>query len=180
MKTIRIDRAPALTLWASVVAERLGWSHATALTLGHAVAGMTAHAKGVPHDTIAQSDDRQHEPAPSPPVEVTGAVRDVPLLGRIVRVALTTEGPRAITKNAQVKPEAVERYLRDKFGSQLCAALSAMERLAATMPKDMLNDEAFHLYEYFRPVVPSDERGAKGVLDLDRIHALVRTKRQQE
>ena len=33
MKTIRIDRAPVLTLWASVAAERLGWPHDTALTL---------------------------------------------------------------------------------------------------------------------------------------------------
>jgi hypothetical protein len=81
-----------------------------------------------------------------------------------------------------VKPEAVERYLRGKFGSQLCAALSAMERLAATMSSDTLNDEAIRLYEQFYPDVPSGTPGsdAKGVLDLDLIHALVRTKRQQE
>ena len=79
-----------------------------------------------------------------------------------------------------MKPDAVERYLRGKFGSQLCAALSAMERLAATMSADTLNDEAIRLYEQFRPDVPSGKPGwdAKGVLDLDVIHALVRTKRQ--
>ena len=36
---IRINRAPVLTLWAAVVAERLGFDRATALTLGQAVAG---------------------------------------------------------------------------------------------------------------------------------------------
>ena len=66
-----------------------------------------------------------------------------------MHVAPTTEGPRAISKNALVKPDAVERYLRGKFGSQLCAALSAMERLAATMSTDTLNDEAIRLYKHF-------------------------------
>ena len=44
---IRINRAPVLTLWAAVVAERLGFDRATALTLGQAVAGSSAYAKGV-------------------------------------------------------------------------------------------------------------------------------------
>ena len=36
-----------LTLWAAVVAERLGFDRPTALTLGQAVAGLSAYAKGV-------------------------------------------------------------------------------------------------------------------------------------
>ena len=44
---IRINRAPVLTLWAAVVAERLGFDRETALTLGQAVAGLSAYAKGV-------------------------------------------------------------------------------------------------------------------------------------
>ena len=44
---IRINRAPVLTLWAAVVAERLGFDRDTALTLGQAVAGLSAYAKGV-------------------------------------------------------------------------------------------------------------------------------------
>ena len=38
---------PVLTLWAAVVAERLGFDRDTALTLGRAVAGLNAYAKGV-------------------------------------------------------------------------------------------------------------------------------------
>jgi hypothetical protein len=41
-KTIEVNRAPVLTLWASVVAERLGFDHDEALTLGRAVAGLNA------------------------------------------------------------------------------------------------------------------------------------------
>ena len=44
--TIQINRAPVLTLWAAVVAERLGYDSAAALTLGRAVAGLNAQAKG--------------------------------------------------------------------------------------------------------------------------------------
>ncbi len=42
---ITINRAPVLTLWAAVVAERLGFDRAEALTLGKAVAGLNAYAK---------------------------------------------------------------------------------------------------------------------------------------
>ena len=43
---IEINRAPVLTLWAAVVAERLGFDWEEALTLGRAVAGLNAYSKG--------------------------------------------------------------------------------------------------------------------------------------
>ena len=45
-KKIKINRAPVLTLWAAVVAKRLGYDEDTALTLGKAVAGLNAQSKG--------------------------------------------------------------------------------------------------------------------------------------
>ncbi len=45
-KKIKINRAPVLTLWATVVAERLGYDTETALTLGKAVAGLNSQSKG--------------------------------------------------------------------------------------------------------------------------------------
>ena len=42
---IRVNRAPVLTLWATVVVERLGHPPDTALTLGRFVAGSSACAK---------------------------------------------------------------------------------------------------------------------------------------
>src|ERR1035441_6934377 len=45
-RKILINRAPVLTLWASVVAERLGFDQDEALSLGKAVAGLTAQSKG--------------------------------------------------------------------------------------------------------------------------------------
>jgi hypothetical protein len=45
-RTISINRAPVLTLWAAVVAQRLGFGKDEALTLSKAVAGLNAQAKG--------------------------------------------------------------------------------------------------------------------------------------
>src|SRR5438477_3500418 len=45
-KTISITRAPVLTLWAAVVAQGLGFDEDEALTLGKALAGLNAQAKG--------------------------------------------------------------------------------------------------------------------------------------
>ena len=42
---IRINRAPVLTLWAAVVAERLGYDADSAITLGRVVAGTSARIK---------------------------------------------------------------------------------------------------------------------------------------
>ena len=42
---IRVNRAPVLTLWATVVAERLGHDPDLAITLGRAVAGSSARVK---------------------------------------------------------------------------------------------------------------------------------------
>jgi hypothetical protein len=43
---ILINRAPVLTLWAAVVAERLGFKPDEALSLGKALAGLNAQSKG--------------------------------------------------------------------------------------------------------------------------------------
>jgi hypothetical protein len=172
---IRINRAPVLTLWASIVAERMGMSRETALTLGQAVAGMTAHSKGVRLGIYAAPDDRRDEP-PQPKPAGASAVHDVVLLGRRVAVAVTEDGPRAIAKGELVKPEKVERYLASKFGAHLDPVREHMKRLADSVAADVLNAEGFHLYEKFRPQVPSDEKGwgAKGILDLATIDALAK------
>ena len=44
-EALEINRAPVLTLWAAVVAERLGHPADTALTHGRAVAGSAARVK---------------------------------------------------------------------------------------------------------------------------------------
>ena len=169
-ETIRINRAPVLTLWAAVVAERLGFDRDTALTLGQAVAGLSAYAKGVSLGII--------EPQPELVRECSrqlgeGEQLHVGLLGRAVPVEQTPEGIRATSKGKPGNPAQVAKHLTSKFGPDLDAARAAMEELAASVEPVELQRRGFRLYERFRPEIPAGESGwgAKGELVLAKVRA---------
>jgi hypothetical protein len=161
--TITINRAPVLTLWAAVVAERLGYSRNEALTLGRAMAGMNAQAKAV-HLGLREPTP----PGERAPKRATSGQQAVELLGRAVPVLRTPKGLRAAKDGKPESADAVERYLAGKFGDSLDGARSAMTALAARFTPDELAANAYALYERFRPEIPAGTRGwgAKGVLDL--------------
>jgi hypothetical protein len=173
--TVTVNRAPVLTLWAAVVAERLGFDADVALTLGKAVAGLNAQAKGRRLGIF-----KPPKLAGGQPPKKYGLGEDfwVDLCGRAVPAKETKEGVRAVVKDKPIDPQQVSGYLDRAFGDNLPAARQAMERLAAARTVDVLADEAFSLYERFRPHVASGKRGwgQKGDLDLDLIQSLARKK----
>ncbi|HSB90368.1 MAG TPA: hypothetical protein VLD63_10135 [Anaerolineales bacterium] len=168
--SIKINRAPVLTLWAAIVAERLGFDRDEALTLGRAVAGYTAQAKG---QTLGIYHPKEPEERPSSQVETDFVV--VNLMGRALPARRTSGGVRAAEKDKPADPDNVRRYLASKFGEHLGAAERALRELAAAFPPEMLDEKAYGLYERFRPQVPRGKPGwgAAGELDLDRVRALV-------
>jgi hypothetical protein len=170
-RTISINRAPVLTLWAAVVAERLGFEWEEALTLGRAVAGLNAYSKGVRLGLFTPSppEVREKRKALRPKETIT-----VDLLSRAVPAVHTKQGLRALAKDKPVDPESVERNLFTKFGEGYDDALGAMRLLAKSRTPKALAAEGFHLYERFRPSVPAGTRGwgAKGTLDLAAIGKL--------
>jgi hypothetical protein len=168
--TIRINRAPVLTLWAAVVAEQLGFDHAIALTLGQAVAGLSAYAKGVSLGIMEPSPDLVRERGERL-AEGQGMVVD--LLGRAVPMVRTPDGLRALNKGKPGNPASIEKYLAGKFGDHLEDARAAMAELAAAQEPNELYRRGFRLYERFRPNVPQGESGwgAKGELDLAKVRA---------
>lgn len=165
---VKVNRAPVLTLWAAVVAERLGFDRDEALTMGRVVAGLNAYAKGkslglfkpVPEE-VRRERERLRE----------GVEMHVDLLHRAVPVTVTPEGLRALSKGKPIAPASVQRYLQGKFGDALGAVEQAMQKLAASIDPDELARSAYSLYEAFRPEVPAGVRGwgAAGVLDLQHI-----------
>jgi len=169
-RTILVNRAPVLTLWAAVVAERLGHDHAAALTLGKAVAGLNAQSKGR-RLGLFEAPEPGARPKKAKPRK---APELVPLLGRAVPVTHTPKGVRAVVKDRPEDPASVERYLEQKFGDALPEVTAAMKALAKSMPPRRLAEEAFPLYEKFRPKIPEGVKGwgAKGVLDLARLRNL--------
>ena len=95
---IRINRAPVLTLWAAVVAEWLGFDRDAALTLGQAVAGLSAYAKGVSLGIIELRPELVHEQGDR---LSEGERLHVDLLGRAVPVVRTPDGLRAVNKQGR-------------------------------------------------------------------------------
>ncbi len=176
MDVVTINRAPVLTLWAAVVAERLGFDREEALTLGKAVAGLTAQSKGQRLGIFTPSPDaiRKERAKKAKAADVL----KVALLGRAVSVLRTDEGLRAVDKvQKPMAPASVEKYLQSKFGERLPEVRSAMKKLAQSRGHDALVDKAFQLYEAFRPEVPEGEGGwgAKGKLSLKKILELAQS-----
>jgi hypothetical protein len=169
-KTISINRAPVLTLWAAVVAERLGLREDEALSLAKALAGLNAQAKGrrlgifKPHEEKAtQAREKKR-----------GEEFWIDLCGRPVPAVNTEDGIRAVKGAQVIEPDGVRRYLEGKFGDDLGQVRSAMQRLATNYKPKELSAAAFHLYERFRPAIPEGAKGwgAKGALDLGLIERL--------
>ena len=167
---VSVNRAPVLTLWAAVVAERLGFDRDEALTMGRVVAGLNAYAKG---KSLGLFTPAPEEVRTQRQRLAAGRQMRVGLLHRAVPVVRTAEGLRALAQDKPIAPVSVQRYLEAKFGDALPAVEEAMLDLARSLPTDELERRAYELYEGFRPEVPAGTRGwgVAGVLDLARIRA---------
>lgn len=171
-KIISINRAPVLTLWAAVVAERIGFDEDEGLSLGKALAGLTAQSKGrrlgiyQPHEEGAKPARRREH----------GEKFWIELCGRALPAKNTVDGIRAVKGAQVIGPDEVRRYLAGKFDDRLGPVRTAMKRLAKSYPPKKLAEVAFHLYERFRPAIPEGVRGwgAKGELDLPVIQSLAK------
>ena len=172
-KIISINRAPVLTLWASIVAERLGYDHSTALTLGKAVAGLNAQAKG---QRLGIFEKPERKPLTVRRKSEVPRKNIIALMGRLIPVVNLRDGDRAVVKDEAIDPMSVEKYLIQKFGDNLTEVQDAMRGLSKAHKPAELASMAYRLYEKFRPTVPEGEKGwgAKGVLDLDYIRSLVK------
>lgn len=166
---ILINRAPVLTLWATTVAERLGYDRDEALSIGKAVAGLNAQSKGRRLGIF--------KPAPQEVKKARARKRGeelyIEICGRQVPAINTPDGLRAVIKNQPIESKSVERYLESKFGESLGTARSAMRDLAKAFRPEQLSENAFSLYEKFRPAIPEGVRGwgAKGNLNIERIRS---------
>ena len=167
---VLINRAPVLTLWAAVVAERLGFSPDEALSLGKAVAGLNAQAKGRALGIFETKRETVHEAKQ----RKRGEEFWVTLCGRPVPARNTDNGIRAVSGDTPIDSAKAARYLSQKFGDDLNSAKEAMEALAKAFEPDDLAERAFALYETFRPAIPRGKRGwgVKGMLDLRLIRSL--------
>ncbi len=153
---IKVTRAPVLTLWAAVVAERLGHPPEMAVTLGQAVACSSARANARSIGITANKDREEEKRAG----ELRPAFRPVRLHGRDVRLAATEAGELlAEDKGKPADPVAVRRYLLRAFSDRLGEVRAAIEAAATLLPPEELNRVRFRIYEGFRPGAPLSAEG---------------------
>ena len=171
-KKIKINRAPVMTLWAAVVAERLGYDEETALTLGKAVAGLNAQSKGKKLGIYEEKSEEEKEKEAKQQKE--DKTQFIEIMGRGVPAIKTPKGLRAAIKGEAIHAESVQTYLEQKFKDDLEDARKAMQKLAKAYTPKQLESKAYGLYEKFRPEIPEGKKGwgAKGELDLDYIRSL--------
>jgi len=169
---VMINRAPVLALWGAVVAERMGFDAACALTLGKAMAGLNAQSKGRALGIFGPPKAVERDG--SPKKTGLGEYFWVNLCGRPVPAKDTDAGMRAVVKDQPIEPAKVENYLAGKFGEDLPAVRAAMEELAEAFEPDELCEVAYSLYERFRPEIPRGQKGwgTAGALNLDLIRSL--------
>jgi len=169
---VEVNRAPVLTLWAAVVAERMGFDSDEALTLGRGLAGLNAQSKGQSLGIFHPAEHKAERARERKP----GERILVQLLGRGVPAIRTEEGIRAVANDRPADPASVQRYLESKFGEHLDDVQGALRTLAKAFAPQELSEVGFGLYEKFRPEVPAGKKGwgAKGDLDLEKIRSLAR------
>jgi hypothetical protein len=173
-RKIKINRAPVLTLWAAVVAERMGYDQKEALTFGKAVAGLNAQSKGRRLGIYEEKKDDAEEKGKKEEKQIK--LEFIKILGRGVPAVKTPQGLRAAIQGEEIDPESVQKYLKQKFGDDLDESRAAMEELAKAYKPNQLETEAYSLYEKFRPKIPEGTKGwgAKGDLDLEYVRSLAK------
>ncbi|MBI2302196.1 MAG: hypothetical protein HYU66_25110 [Armatimonadetes bacterium] len=174
---VLVNRAPVLALWGAVVAERLGHSSDTALTLGKCMAGLNAQKKGRQLGTFCQDGVGGGETGRGGgPPKKTGLGEDtwVTLLGLPVPAQHTPDGLRACVLDKSIDPDKVREYLQRSFGEALEPVREAMSALANAWPPAELERRAYGLYMAFRPQIEHGKGGwgQKGQLSLDQIREL--------
>lgn len=172
VERIEINRAPVLTLWVAVVAERQGYSYEEGLSFGKAVSGILAHSKG---RRLGVYEDKDQQDRKRKRKQQQKEKEKYDVFGMRIAGQITKEGTRlALQNNKPVSPVSVESYLRRAFGPYYGQAKEAMRALAKAYPPEKLGSEAYSLYEKIRPQVPGGMKGwgAKGYLDLNLLHQL--------
>ena len=173
---IRINRAPVLTLWAAVVAERLGFDRDEALSLGRAVAGLNAQSKGRRLGVF-----KPHEEKPEKARGRGDGERFlVEVCGRDVPAAVTPDGVRAVTRGKAVDPAAGRGVPAGQVRGRPAGRAG---RAAEARPEPLSARARGAGVPALRAVPAGGPRGggrlgAKGVLDLDRIADLAAEARQ--
>lgn len=160
-----INRAPLMTAWAMVVAERLGFEREEALSIASVYTEMNAISKGVSLGLIDESRKKEIEILPE------GKQPYVDLMGRRIPLYQSRSSKwLALSGGSPALPGTAFSYVSRSFRQTTPHVLGSLRLLAESYPPKELNEKGYSLYADFRPVV--DGWGKRGEVQCARILSL--------
>jgi len=155
-----------MTAWAAVVAEKLKFTRAEALSVASVYTEMNASSKGVALGIFDKDKNTDYIAGSSQPY--------VELMGRTIPVMKTETGEwRGIIKGHVVESETAYGYIQRSFRHLLGSVMGAMKLLEESYSPEELNRNGYDLYCQFRP--GQGEWGQRGEM---RMQTLLDLRRQ--
>ncbi|KAF8076475.1 hypothetical protein FPV67DRAFT_1776968 [Lyophyllum atratum] len=184
-KSTVINRAPLMTAWATIVAERLGFRREEALSIASVYTEMNAVAKGVSLGKFEKGKERGIEAVKGGSqsyIEFMGRrcvqyVDFFPIhpdsmfastsLPRIPLYQTQNQQWRALSNGTPVKPSTAFSYISRAFRQTTPYIIGALKLLADSFSIEEVNGLAWGLYAEFRPSV--DQWGARSEVNCSTI-----------
>ncbi|KAJ7228585.1 hypothetical protein GGX14DRAFT_547571 [Mycena pura] len=146
-KSTVVNRAPLLTAWATLVAERLGFQREEALSIASVYTEMNAISKGVSMGVYKQGSEIGMEASPG------GSQPYVDLMGRRPLFRTQSSQWRALSGGVAVQPSTAFSYISRALRQTTPHVIGAMRLLVTSYSPEEINTKAWGLYAEFRPEV---------------------------
>ncbi|KAL4076062.1 hypothetical protein J3A83DRAFT_4089915 [Scleroderma citrinum] len=159
-----VNRAPLMTAWAMIVAERLGFQREEALSIASVYTEMNAVTKGVSLGLIDESRKKEIETLPE------GKQPYVDLMGRRPLYQTRSSKWLALSGGSPALPSTAFSYVSRSLRQTTSYVMGSLRLLADSYSAQELNEEGYSLYADFRPTV--NEWGKRGEVRCARILSL--------
>ncbi|KAJ7908275.1 hypothetical protein B0H13DRAFT_2016861 [Mycena leptocephala] len=146
-KSTVVNRAPLMTAWSTLVAERLGFQREEALSIASVYTEMNALAKGVSMGIYKQGMDKGAEALKE------GSQPYVELMGRRPLYKTQNSQWRALLNGTAVQPSTAFSYISRALRQTTPHIIGALRLLAESFTPQEINTKAWGLYAEFRPEV---------------------------
>ncbi|KAI3612201.1 hypothetical protein WG66_012156 [Moniliophthora roreri] len=152
-KSTVVNRAPLMTAWATVVAERMGFQREEALSIASVYTEMNALSKGVSLGIFENGKDKGLDAIKGECTYQTLVVnRSVTGIHRPVYQTQTKQW-RALLNGVPAKPSTAFSYISRSLRQTTPHIIGALRLLANSLTTQEINGKAWPLYCEFRPAV---------------------------
>ncbi|KAJ7094686.1 hypothetical protein B0H15DRAFT_929316 [Mycena belliarum] len=144
-KSTVVNRAPLMTAWSTLVAERLGFQREEALSIASVFTELNAVSKGISLGIYKTGTGRAIEASKG------GSQPYVELMGRRPLLRTQTSQWRALSNGTAVEPSTAFSYISRALRQTTPHVVGALRLLAESFTAPEINAKAWSLYADFRP-----------------------------